>query len=80
MGTIEQIEEFTRFAKLLVEKEGAGIPLEAIFDRWHEEAFRDEDLLRIQASVDDFNNGERGELAEEILANFRKERTTGKNS
>jgi len=79
MATIEQIDEFTRFAKQLVEKEGSELPLNAIFDRWHEEAFRDEDLLRIQSSVNDYEKGERGQPANEVLAEFRAERGTGKN-
>ena len=79
MTTIEQIDEFTRFAKQLVEKEGNELPLDAIFDRWHEEAFRDEDVLRIQASVNDYDNGERGQVAEDVLAEFRAERAAGKN-
>jgi len=74
MTTIEQIDEFTRFAKQLVEKEGTELPLDAIFDRWHEEAFRDEDLLRIQASVNDYDSGERGRPVEEFLADFDSQR------
>jgi len=73
MATIEQIDEFSRFAKHLVEQESAERPLEAIFDRWHEEAFRDEDLLRVQASVEDYDKVERGQTAEEVLAEFRAE-------
>jgi len=79
MATIEQIDQFTRFAKQLVEKEGAELPLDAIFDRWHEETFRDEDLLRIQASVNDYDQGERGQPAKEVLAEFRADRVAGKN-
>ncbi len=79
MATIDQIEDFSRFAKQLSEKEGKELPLDVIFDRWHEEAFRDEDLLMIQASVRDYENGERGQPAEEVLAEFRAERTAGKN-
>ena len=79
MATIEPIDEFTRFAKQLVEKEGTELPLDAIFDRWQEEAFRDEDLLRIQASVNDYDKGERGQPANEVLAEFRAERGAGKN-
>jgi len=70
MASIKQIDEFTRFAKQLVEKEGIELPLDAIFDRWHEEAFRDEDLLRIQVSVNDYENGNRGRPVEEFLAEF----------
>jgi len=70
MGTIEQLEDFTRFTKLTLEKEGRELPLDAIFDRWHEEAFRDEDLARIQASVNDYDNGERGRPLNEFLAEF----------
>ncbi len=79
MATIDQIEEFSRFAKQLSEKEGKELPLDVIFDRWHEEAFQDEDLLRIQASVRDYENGERGQPAEEVLTEFRAERAAGKN-
>ena len=78
MATIDQIEEFSRFAKLLSEKEGKELPLDVIFDRWHEEAFRNDDLRRLQASVRDYENGERGQPAEEVLAEFRVERTAGK--
>ena len=79
MATTDQIDEFSRFAKQLSEQEGKEIPLDIIFDRWHEEAFRDKDLLRIQASVRDYENGERGQPAEEVLAEFRNERAAGKN-
>jgi len=70
MASIKQIDEFTRFAKQLVEKESIELPLDAIFDRWHEEAFRDEDLLRIQVSVNDYENGNRGRPVEEFLEEF----------
>jgi len=79
MATFEQIEAFSHFAKQLSEKEGLELPLEVIFDRWHEEAFRDEDLLRIQASVGDFENGERGRPVEEFLAEFESKRSAGKS-
>lgn len=69
MTTIQQIEDFSRFAKQLVE-EGNELPLDAIFDRWHEEAFREEDLVRVQESVNDFKNGERGRPIEQFLAEF----------
>ncbi len=74
MTTLEQIEQFSLFAKQLVEKEGAEVPLEVIFDRWHEEALQDVDLIRIQAAVQDYENGERGQPADVVLAEFRAER------
>jgi len=77
MATSEQIDAFSRFAKLLSEQQGDELPLDAIFDRWHEEAHRDEDLLRIQASMRDYERGERGQPAEEVLAEFRAEREVG---
>ncbi len=78
MTTLEQIEQFSLFAKQLVEKEGAELPLDVIFDRWHEEAFQVEDLLRIQAAVQDYENGNRGQPADVVLAEFRSERAAGK--
>ena len=57
MATSEQIDAFIRFAKQISEQEGADLPLDAIFDRWHEEAYREEDLHAIQASAHDYEHG-----------------------
>jgi len=75
MSTIKQLEDFTRFTKHLLEEEGQELPLDAIFDRWHTEAFRDDDLARIQASVTDYENGERGRPLGEFLTEFDAKQT-----
>ena len=79
MASIEQIEQFSRFAKQLSEEEGMEIPLDAIFDRWHAEAYKDADLLAIQASDRDYQNGERGRPVEEFLQEFDASRAADKS-
>jgi len=68
MATSEQIDLFSSFAKQLSEQEGTELPLDAIFDRWHLEANKDQDLLAIQASDNDYNRGERGRPVAESTA------------
>ena len=79
MTTIEQLNDFSRFAKQVVEQEGKELPLDVIFDRWHREAFAAEDLQRIQASVSDFESGERGRPADEVLSEFKTKQNSNKN-
>ena len=71
MTTIEQLNDFSRFAKQVVEQEGKELPLDIIFDRWHRQAFAEEDLQRIRASASDYESGERGRPVEEVLSEFK---------
>jgi len=79
MATAEQIDKFSRFAKQLSDEEGAELPLEVIFDRWHAEVYRDVDLLAIQASDRDYQNGERGRPVADFLQEFDASRTVDKS-
>lgn len=74
MTTYEQLADFSRFTRNVIETEDSSLPLAAIFDRWQSEISRQDDLARIRASVNDFENGERGEPAEQVIAQFRAER------
>jgi len=79
MTTMQQLDEFSRFAKQLVEREGEQLPLDAVFDRWHQEAFRQDDLARIRASVKDYERGERGIALDKYLSEFDARSATEKN-
>ena len=70
MATSEQIDLFSSFAKQLSEKEGAELPLAAIFDRWLLENNKEQDLQAIQAADEDYNRGERGRPVAEFLQEF----------
>ena len=74
MTTIEQLEEFSRFTRQLVEAEGQNISLDVIFDRWRGGACRSDDLARIRAAVNDYENSDRGQPADDVIAGFRAER------
>lgn len=73
MTTTQQLFEFSRFTQQLVAEEGESLSLAAIFDRWHQQAYQDEDLTRIRASVNDFENGERGRPLENFLCEFENQ-------
>lgn len=78
MTATQQIESFTAFAKAITEQEGENISLDEIYDRWREQHHRDDDLAAIQQAHSDYENGDRGRPAEDVLADFRRERTAGK--
>ena len=67
MTTIEQLNDFSRFAKKVVEQEGKKLPLDVIFDRRHREAFAEEDLQRIRASASDYEARVRGKSEGEFF-------------
>jgi hypothetical protein len=71
MTATQQIEDFTAFAKALAQQEGEDISLDEIFDRWWQEQHRNEDLEAIQAAVKDYENGDRCEIARDVLTDLR---------
>lgn len=79
MATIQQIENFSRFAMQLSDEEGSEIPLDVIFQRWHAEVHKDDDLLALQASDRDYSNGERGRPVAEFLKEFDETRNVDKS-
>lgn len=79
MATSEQINDFTAFAKTLSRQEGGeSLSINDIYERWWEQQHADEDLAAIQEAATAYENGERGRPAEEVLADFRRERSVGK--
>ncbi len=71
MTATQQIENFTAFAKAITRQEGEGISLDEIYGRWWQEQHREEDREAIQAAVEDYKNGDRGELARNVLTELR---------
>lgn len=71
MTASQQIENFTAFAKTITQQEGEQISLDEIYERWWNEQHRDEDLAAIKAAVKDYENGDPGELARDVLAELR---------
>jgi len=67
MTTIEQLNDFSRFAKKVVEQEGKELPLDVIFDRRHREAFAEEDPQRIRASASAYEARVRGKSEDEFF-------------
>lgn len=78
MASIEQIQDFNRFVEQLPDAEREHLSMDEIYDRWRQLAFADEDVAAVRKSLDDFEAGERGEPAEDVLAEFRAKRAAGK--
>lgn len=76
MEMLPQLAEFNRFAVSLTASEGSDLSIEQIYDRWWAAKHRDEDLAAVQAAVVDFDKGDRGLPAREILAELRRKETT----
>lgn len=70
MTTLQQIDDFANFARQLAEAEGEHVPMDDLYDRWREQAYRDEDRAAVLASIRDFENGDRGRPVQEFLADL----------
>ncbi len=74
MATIDQLQDFNRFVQLLPQSDLANLSVDEIYERWREQAFRQEDLAAIKASLRDFENGECGRPITKFLGEFNAER------
>jgi hypothetical protein len=76
MSTTEQVADFAAFAEeLLSNPIGSDLSFDEVLDEWWRARHADEDLAAIQASVKDYEGGERGEPAREELAQARAARS-----
>lgn len=75
MTLFEQIDDFSRYAKEFVLRESVEIPIDELYDQWRAEAFHDEDLRAIKASVRDYEDGQCGRPMAKFLSEFDGERT-----
>ena len=73
MSTIDQIEAFATFAKNQLGN-GQECSIDDLYHQWRQQAFQDTDTLAVQASIQDLQNGERGQSLDELLAEFDAER------
>ena len=78
MATAEQdIASFTSYARQKIESGQRDLSIDELFDQWRMENPSDEqyadNVAAIQASIQDFKNGERGTIAGEHSAQLRRE-------
>ena len=71
MNTINELREFHQFLGAKLENGGAELLPEEVLEEWrqlHPEPWDEEDdVAAIQASIDEFDNGERGIPLEEVV-------------
>lgn len=68
MATIEQdLDRFTKYARQQIRTGKGDLSIDELFDQWRAENPSDEqyaeNVAAIQASLEDFKNGERGTIA-----------------
>ena len=71
----EELASFTSYARERIESGQRNLSIEELFDQWRAENPSDEqyadNVAAIQASIQDFKNGERGTIAGEHSAHLR---------
>lgn len=73
MATIEQFAELTLYVATLPEEERKTLSVDEIYDRWRAESSQQEDIEAIREAITDYENGDRGRPAEEVMAELRSE-------
>lgn len=78
MSTAEQdVNSFANFALHKIESGERNLSIDELFDRWRAENPSDEqyaeNVAAVRASIQDYNNGERGTVAGEHSAQLRRE-------
>jgi hypothetical protein len=78
MATVEHdLDSFTSYARQQIEMGHRDVRIDELFDQWRLENPSDEqysdNVAAIQASIQDFKNGERGTIAGENSADLRRE-------
>ncbi len=79
MAITEQLAQFNAFATKLAEQEGDDLTIEQVYDRWWENQHRDGEAAAIHEAHEAYETGDRGEPAEQVIAEFRTERATSSN-
>ena len=70
--TLQELEEFTRFARQQLADAPQIATLDALFDAWREQHPSMEDALAIQASLRDLEQGVTGRAFEEFASEKRQ--------
>jgi hypothetical protein len=78
MSTAEQeLDSFTNYARERIESGQRDLSIDELFDQWRVENPSSEqyanNIAAVQASIQDFKNGERGTIAGEHSAKLRSE-------
>ena len=77
MSIIDQIEDFSAFAKTRIQG-NQDVSIDELYGQWRDQAFASVDAHAVAASIRDIEQGERGEPLDEFLADFDAKRNTDK--
>ncbi|MCS7466298.1 hypothetical protein NZK35_06365 [Stieleria sp. ICT_E10.1] len=71
MATLQEIEQFSRFAVSRIESDGAHLSISELFDEWNIQNPPKEDGFAIKAAIRDMENGDTGQPFDEFAREFR---------
>lgn len=69
MDLQNQIANFTAFARLLADQQGHDLTLDDAYQKWKE--IEPDELVELQSRLRSYDEGERGRLASESMAELR---------
>lgn len=75
-ATLQQLEDFVAFAKRELANGGADLSIDDLFDRWRgrtDDEVDPNEVAAIEASIADYDRGERGVPVEQHLEEVRRE-------
>lgn len=72
MATLQEIEQFSRFAVTRIQSDGAHLSISELFDEWSIQNPPKEDALAIKAAIRDMENGDTGQSFDEFAKEFRE--------
>lgn len=76
MTTLQQVENFYRFATQQLHSGDSKRSVEELFDDWRFRESREEDVAAVQAALEDMKQGDTGRDASEIERELREELST----
>lgn len=74
MTISEQLDQFNAFAHRLVQQMGNELTIDEVYDKWWSDHHQSEDLAAIHEAHAEYEQGERGRLAKEVLTDWRSKR------
>lgn len=70
MATLEQFADLANFAANLPEAERTALSVDEIYDRWRAERDFHVEVEALREALEDYQRGERGRPADEVIADL----------
>ncbi len=72
MSINEQLAQFNAFAHELAQQMGGDLTIDEVYDKWWNDHHQTEDLAALKEAHSEYEQGERGRPAAEVLADLQR--------